>query len=56
MSSSKACAPGSGTLVGVDRGVDEGDFISIDLSATIDGEAVDEAATEACRTRSVPVN
>ncbi|MFZ2238569.1 MAG: trigger factor [Gordonia amarae] len=35
-----------GTLVGVDRGVENGDFISIDLSATIDGEAVEEASTE----------
>ena len=35
-----------GTLKGVDRPVDEGDFISIDLSATVDGEDVPEAKTE----------
>ncbi|MDH2456144.1 trigger factor [Corynebacterium bovis] len=35
-----------GTLKPVDRAVAEGDFVSIDLSATVDGEAVDEASTE----------
>lgn len=32
-----------GTLTGVDRPVQSGDFVSIDLSATVDGESVDEA-------------
>jgi trigger factor len=31
-----------GTLTGVDRPAAEGDFVSIDLSATVDGEAVDD--------------
>jgi trigger factor len=35
-----------GTLTGVDRPAATGDFVSIDLSATIDGEDVPEAATE----------
>jgi len=35
-----------GTLVGVDRAVQDGDFVSIDLSATVDGTEVPEAATE----------
>ncbi len=35
-----------GTLTGVDRPVAEGDFVSIDLSATVDGEDVPEAKTE----------
>ena len=35
-----------GTLTGVERAAAEGDFVSIDLSATVDGEAVAEAATE----------
>lgn len=35
-----------GTLTGVDRGAQEGDFVSIDLSATVDGNEVPEAATE----------
>ena len=30
-----------GTLVGVDRAVQDGDFVSIDLSAEVDGEEVD---------------
>lgn len=34
-----------GTLTGVDRPVQSGDFISIDLSATVDGEEVPEAST-----------
>ena len=34
-----------GTLTGVDRPVQDGDFLSIDLSATVDGEDVPEAAT-----------
>ncbi|QLY30258.1 trigger factor [Nocardia huaxiensis] len=34
-----------GTLKGVERGVENGDFVSIDLSATVDGEAVEEAST-----------
>ena len=35
-----------GTLKPADRAVKKGDFVSIDLSATIDGETVDEATTE----------
>ena len=35
-----------GTLSGVERAVEEGDFVSIDLSATVDGEDVPEAKTE----------
>lgn len=35
-----------GTLTGVDRPVQEGDFVSIDLSATVDGEDVPDAKTE----------
>ncbi|BBZ03632.1 trigger factor [Mycolicibacterium chitae] len=35
-----------GTLTGVDRPIAEGDFVSIDLSATVDGEDVPEAKTE----------
>lgn len=35
-----------GTLTGVERAVQEGDFVSIDLSATVDGTEVPEAATE----------
>ncbi|WUA08471.1 trigger factor [Nocardia sp. NBC_01377] len=34
-----------GTLTGVERAVQNGDFISIDLSATVDGEEVTDAAT-----------
>ncbi|MEU7765507.1 trigger factor [Nocardia sp. NPDC049190] len=34
-----------GTLTGVERPVQDGDFVSIDLSATVDGEEVAEAAT-----------
>ncbi|TVT53526.1 trigger factor [Amycolatopsis rhizosphaerae] len=34
-----------GTLTGVDRAAENGDFVSIDLSATVDGEEVEEAAT-----------
>lgn len=34
-----------GTLTGVERPVRDGDFISIDLSATVDGEEVPEAST-----------
>ncbi|MGH3912211.1 MAG: trigger factor [Pseudonocardiaceae bacterium] len=34
-----------GTLIGVDRPVQQGDFVSLDLSATVDGEEVEEAAT-----------
>ncbi|NLG54407.1 MAG: trigger factor [Rhodococcus sp.] len=34
-----------GTLTGVERAVQNGDFVSIDLSATVDGEDVPEAAT-----------
>ncbi|MFI9505003.1 trigger factor [Nocardia sp. NPDC052566] len=34
-----------GTLTGVERAVQDGDFISIDLSATVDGEEVADAAT-----------
>lgn len=35
-----------GTLTGVDRPAAVGDFVSIDLSASVDGEDVPEAATE----------
>lgn len=35
-----------GTLVGVDRAVENGDFVAIDLSAAVDGAAVPEASTE----------
>ena len=35
-----------GTLTGVERPAQNGDFVSIDLSATVDGEDVPEAATE----------
>lgn len=35
-----------GTLAAVERGVANGDFVSIDLSATIDGKPVPDAATE----------
>ena len=35
-----------GTLKGVERGAEEGDFLSVDLAATVDGEAVEEASTE----------
>jgi Bacterial trigger factor protein (TF) C-terminus/FKBP-type peptidyl-prolyl cis-trans isomerase len=35
-----------GTLTGVERAAQTGDFVSIDLSATVDGEEVPEAATE----------
>ncbi|MGY1991309.1 trigger factor [Mycolicibacterium fortuitum] len=35
-----------GTLTGVERAAQEGDFVSIDLSATVDGAEVPEAATE----------
>ncbi|WZH91092.1 trigger factor [Nocardia farcinica] len=34
-----------GTLTGVERPVQEGDFVSIDLSATVDGQEVPEAST-----------
>ncbi|KWX57210.1 trigger factor [Mycobacterium sp. NAZ190054] len=35
-----------GTLTGVDRPAENGDFVSIDLSATVDGQDVPEAKTE----------
>ncbi len=35
-----------GTLTGVDRPAQDGDFVSIDLSATVDGQDVPEATTE----------
>ena len=35
-----------GTLTGVERAAENGDFVSIDLTATVDGEEVPEAATE----------
>ncbi|MGH3677317.1 MAG: trigger factor [Mycobacterium sp.] len=35
-----------GTLTGVERAAAEGDFVSIDLSATVDGNEVPEAATQ----------
>jgi trigger factor len=34
-----------GTLTGVERAAENGDFVSIDLSATVDGEEVEEART-----------
>ena len=34
-----------GTLTGVERPVQEGDFVSIDLSASVDGEEVPDAST-----------
>ncbi|WP_020661027.1 trigger factor [Amycolatopsis benzoatilytica] len=34
-----------GTLAGVERPAQTGDFVSIDLSATVDGKAVEEAST-----------
>ena len=35
-----------GTLTGVDRAAQTGDFVSIDLSATVDGKELPDAATE----------
>jgi trigger factor len=35
-----------GTLTGVERAAEDGDFVSIDISATVDGEDVPEATTE----------
>ena len=35
-----------GTLVGVERAVEDKDFVSIDLAATVDGEDLEEASTE----------
>ena len=35
-----------GTLTGVERAAADGDFVSLDLSATVDGEDVPEAKTE----------
>jgi trigger factor len=35
-----------GTLTGVERAAENGDFVSIDLSATVDGNEVPDAATE----------
>lgn len=35
-----------GTLTGVDRAAETGDFVSIDLSATVDGKDLPEAKTE----------
>lgn len=35
-----------GTLKGVDRGATKGDFLSVDLAATVDGEPVEDASTE----------
>jgi len=34
-----------GTLAGVERAAENGDFVSIDLSATVDGQEVEEAKT-----------
>ncbi|NNH74318.1 trigger factor [Nocardia uniformis] len=34
-----------GTLKSVDRAIESGDFVSIDLSATVDGQEVEEAST-----------
>lgn len=41
-----------GTLTGVERPAAEGDFVSIDLDATVDGETVEGPPPRACRTRS----
>ena len=35
-----------GTLTGVDRPVQDGDFVSVDLSASVDGKEVPDAATQ----------
>lgn len=35
-----------GTLKGVERGATTGDFLSVDLAATVDGEPVEDASTE----------
>ena len=35
-----------GTLTGVERAVENGDFVSIDLTGELDGEEIEEAATE----------
>ncbi|MGV9826596.1 trigger factor [Gordonia sp. NPDC003429] len=35
-----------GTLTGVERGAQDGDHVSIDLAASVDGEPVEEASTE----------
>jgi trigger factor len=35
-----------GTLTGVERPAENGDFVSIDLSATVDGQNVEDASTE----------
>ena len=35
-----------GSLKNVDRAVAENDFVTVDLSATVDGETIDEATTE----------
>jgi trigger factor len=35
-----------GTLTGVERPAENGDFVSIDLSATVDGKPVEDASTE----------
>ena len=35
-----------GTLKGVERGAEDGDFVSIDLSASVDGQDVSDAKTE----------
>ncbi|WP_018024444.1 trigger factor [Corynebacterium ulceribovis] len=35
-----------GTLTGVEREVQNGDFVSIDLAGELDGEAIEEASTE----------
>lgn len=41
-----------GTLKGVERGATKGDFLSVDLAATVDGEPVEDASTEGCPTSS----
>ena len=35
-----------GTLKGVDRPTEAGDYVSLDLSTTVDGEAIDEGSTK----------
>ena len=43
-----------GTLTGVDRPVQTGDYVSLDLTATVDGERVEGGRPRASRTRSAP--
>src|SRR5699024_6695389 len=45
-----------GTLTGVDRPVADGDFVSIDLSAEVDGQEIEEAATSGLDRKSTRLN